>query len=378
MRRIMPLALCLALAALLTGCSSTGEVENQAYALVLGVERAGGGGIALTIRIPRIGKSGPDAQEAGSEPYLVIAAEGDSYPQALERLQWAAARELNLSHLKLIIVSGALAASEDFPGLIRQIAETRHLFTTAGFIVCEGSARDFIEGQETILGTRMSSEITAMFRHYASHGYISRSTFADLYYDTLSGLGDPTGIWGFMDAGEQAQSDAEATAIIGNDGDALNRATLTASSRQYLGAAVFRDGRMVLRLDAGETLCLNLLTAKLDSFTWESGETRHTFSCARRPGRRVTLRGDAVSLEATVCLTCEDPASREALDAVAQDMSEALRAMVRRCQRANVEPFGFTERAAAHFLTLGDWRRFDWRGRYPDAVATVNVRISGA
>ena len=362
----------LLLALPLSGCTSAGEVENQAYALVLGVEGTEAGGIALTIRIPRIGKS---SGEAGSEPYLVISAEGDGYAQALERLQWAAARELNLSHLKLIVVSEALAKSEAFPGLIREIAETRHLFTTAGFIVCEGSAKAFIEGQETILGTRLSSEINAMFRHYASHGAISRSTFADLYYATLSGLGDPTGIWGFLDPGERSEA-REAAAVIGTGEGELNRATQTASSRQYLGAAVFREGRMIKRFDAAETLYLNLLTAKVDSFTWETGGRAYALSCARRPGRSVRIDGDAVRLNASVYLTCEDAAPKETLKQVERDMAGVLTDMIRRCLSAGVEPFGFTERAAGHFPTLEAWRAFDWRSRLPNTEINVTVHIA--
>lgn len=371
------LAALLLLLALLTGCAHAGEVENQAYALVLGVEAGNGGGIALTIRIPRIGKRG-GAEDAGEEPYLLLSAEGDSYVQALERLQWATARELNLSHLKLIIVSRALAASEPFPALIRQIAQTRHLYTTAGFIVCEGSAKAFIEGQQTILGTRMSSEISAMFRHYAAHGYIPHAAFADLYYATLSGGSDPTGIWGFLDSGEPSQQTREAAAIIGGDEDGLRQSAQTASSRQYLGAAVLRDGRLVTHLDARETLYLNLLTENLDSFSYAHGGRDYTLACMRRPKQTVRLDGDRVTVGVTLWLSCEDAASEAALKALAEDMSGALAAMIRRCQQAGIEPFGFTEHAAARFLTVDAWQRFNWRSRWPSADVEVRVHIAGS
>lgn len=346
--------------ALLTGCAAVGSVEDQAYALVLGVEDAPGGGIRLTIRIPRIGSSGPDAQAGKGEPYLVLSAAGDSYGQALEQLQWAAARELNLSHLKLIVVSEALAASEAFPALIRQIAETRHLYTTAGFIVCPGGAKDFIEGQQTIQGTRLSSEISAMFRHHARHGYIPWATFADLYYATLSGLSDPTGILGFA-AGEEGLPEAQ-----------------TASERQYLGAAVFRDGRLAAQLDARDTLWLNLLTTRLDSFTYTFAGKDYALSCAKKPRRTVAFDGDGVRLGATLWLSSEDSATDDELEAVARDLSAALTDMIRRCQAMGLEPFGFAERAAAHFLTIGEWRAFDWRGRFPSAQVEVKVNILGS
>ena len=91
-----------------------------------------------------------------------------------------------MSQLKLPIVSEELAASEGFHDLARTIALTRHLYTTAAFAVCEGSAGAFVESLETILGTRLSSEIAALFRHYAAHGFIPLGTFADMVYASMN------------------------------------------------------------------------------------------------------------------------------------------------------------------------------------------------
>lgn len=359
----------------LTGCSlPTGEVENQAYALVLGIDRTVGG-IELTIRIPRIGHSGDSNSdsEASGRPYLVLAAAGESYAQALEHLHWASARELNLSHVKLIVVSEALAYDEAFRELISRVAETRHLYTTAGFVVCEGSARAFIEGQETILGAHLSSELTAQFRHYAAHGYIPRATFAELYYATRACYSDPTGIWGFMDAGERP-----AAATITGDADKLNADTLTASDRQYLGTALFRDGRMVGRLSARETLYLDLLTGRVESFTFDVNGSACALSTLTGPRRSVRFDGDRVTLEARLSLTAEDSANRALLDRVEEALALELEALVRRCQTLGVEPFGFAERAAMRFPTYARWLAFDWRERFSQANVDISVEIYSA
>ena len=81
---------------------------------------------------------------------------------------------------------------------------------------------------------------------------------------------------------------------------------------------------------------------------------------------------------ATLWLSSEDAAAEEALEAVARDMSATLTDMIRRCQAMGLEPFGFAERAAAHFLTMEDWRAFDWRGRFPSARVEVKVNILGS
>ena len=376
MRRLILLAAFLLTAFLLNGCAAVSEVENQAYALVLGIEGSPDGAITLTIRIPRIGqKSGGDESGSGDEPYLVLSAEGGQFTQALEHLQWAAARELNLSHIKLIIVSEDLARSEVFPSLIREVAETRHLYTTAGFVVCRGSAQAFIEGQETILGTRLSSEINAMFRHYASHGAIPRATFADLYYDTLSGTIDPVGIMGFLDQ-EEATQDVEAGAVVEGSYNSLKDKTQTASARQYLGTALFHGGRMVGTLDARETLYLNLLTSKLDSFTYGMNDMDHVLSCVRVPHCGVHISGNETQLFSEIWLTCEDTLSREMANVMETDMASELDSLILKCQQDGLDPFGFGERAAPHFLTLKNLQRWNWSEHYPSSSISVRVHIS--
>ena len=371
MRRVLVLMLLMIIPAL-TGCAVTGEVENQAYALVMGVDKTLAGGIDLTIRIPRIGHgdSGGEGAVGKGEPYLVLTAGGDDYAQAMEHLQWAAARELNLSHLNLLIVSEALATGADFPALIREIATTRHLYATAGFVVCEGRAGDFIEGQETLLGSHLSSDISAMFRHYAAHGFIPGSTFADLYYATLSCYSDPTGLWGFPDSGEQA-----AAAVIETDESSLNAQTKTASSRQYLGTALFRDGVCVGRLDGVETLCLNLLTRRVDAFGFEADGRVWALSSALPPRVRARRDGDKMRIDVSVSLVSENPGDPAGAEAA---VARAITQVVDKCKALRVEPFGFAAKAAARFATLDDWLGYDWRARFPRADVRVAVHIATA
>lgn len=365
MRRTGIALLIIAVALTACGCAVTGEVENQAYALVMGVDIEPDGGIGLTIRIPRIGQG--DSGEG--EESMVLSASGGDYAQALENLQWAAARELNLSHLELLMVSEALASDARFPALIREIAETRHLYTTAAFIVCEGRAKAFIEGQQTLLGSRLSDDIDAMLRHYAAHGFIPKATFAELYCAALSGYSDPVGIWGFPDSGERP-----AAAVIETGEATLNAETDTASSRQYLGAALFRDGQLVGRLDGAETLGLNLLTGKVNAFAFEAGGRAWMLASTASPKVSARLDGDKAQIRVAVSLTCADEGD---LTPVKAAVERALREVVEKCQSLRTEPFGFAARLTARFATLRDWLDYDWRSRFPEAEVDIEVRVSG-
>lgn len=373
MRVIRLILMLLAASLLLCGCENAGEAENHAYALVLGVDRTEEG-IGLTIQIPRIGRTQDQGERgsAGSEPYMTLSASGSDYAQAMEQLQWTAARELNLSQLKLIVVSESLASDDAFPPLIRAIAETRHLYTTAGFIVCEGAARPFVEGLETILGTRLSSEINAMFRHYAAHGVIPKSTFADLYDSTLSPYSDPTGILGFTSGGTRGPEELQPKSVV------VPRAVSSegGADRRYLGTAVFREGRLVCRLDAADTLLMNLISGRVDAFTCAVEGRMYSLSSASRARQSVKIDGGRVRMEVKLRLTSEAHIPPEDLDALRSALAEDLRRVIAQCQGLRVEPFGFASHAAMRFPTLEAWEAFDWRSRFSTAEVRVDISLS--
>ena len=369
--RARKLILILLLPLVLSGCSTSGEVENQAHALVLGIDRAESGGIGLTVRIPRIGKSAGD--EGGSGEYLVLSAEGDDYAQALEYLQWAVTRDLNLGQLRLLVVSEALAREEGFPALINAVAATHHLFTAARFVVCEGSAKDFVSGQEIIIGTRLSSELSAMFRHYADHGAIPDAAFADVFYASGSVYSDPVAIWGFVS--EKPPTGSQSAAALMDPADDQDARVESPSSRYYLGAAVFREGRLAMRLDSRQTLYYNLIMGRHAAFDFDVGGRAVALSLSGRPKKRVEIDGDRVTVILKLTLTTIDRLSDAERSAVERALAEGIADTIRACQDHALEPFGFAQKAARRFLTLRDWLAFGWRERFSGAQVRVEVRV---
>ena len=350
-------ALLAALCLCLSGCAMNGGVENQAYALVMGVDRTEAG-IALTIRIPRIGHSAGDtnSQSQDSDPYMSLSASGGTYGEALEALQWVCARELNLSQLKLLIVSEDLAASQDFHDLARSIALTRHLYTTAALVVCEGRAGAFVVSLETILGTRLSSEIAALFRHYAAHGFIPLGTFADMVYASDSCYSDPVAVLAGLGAEDGTQPDGR---------------------QRYLGGAVFRDGRLRQKLDIQETLCLDLLRDRVRTFSWTCMGQSYPLTGLFRPSHRVSIDGGHVSVDVGVTLASEKELKAEERAALEADIGRALDGFIATCQRAGTEPFGFAAKAALRFPDFPAWLAFDWSARFAQASVKVDVKVSG-
>lgn len=353
MRIARPIAWLALSCLLLCGCQRTGEVENQAYVLVLGLDRAPDGAVRLTARVPKVGKgsAGEVEEQPGGGKYMTFTATGADWPQACEALERVTPRPLNLSHIEMAVVSRSLASEADFPALFRRVVQTPHLYTTARFVVCEGSAEAFVNAQEAVVGERLSAELKAMLTHYSDAGYIPDSTLAYYDYAVQSIYSDPVAIY--------AQLDWEASPM----------------RQRYGGAAVFREGVCAGVLNADETRLLRLIRSETRTLTLAvDGETVE-LTAEGSAKRRVAMNTTAAALMIDIRLSTLDEIDEDERDSITNRLRVFIVNLIVKCQNMGVEPFGFSERAAARFATVPQWLASDWRSLYAAAQASVNVRI---
>ena len=139
-KRILGGLLLLVIAVGLSGCGESRQVENQAYILAMGLDLSEDGELVITALSPKIsGGGGAEGGSSGSGSesgdYLRLSVRGESYERALERLNWAVPRTLNLSQLKLIVFSRELVEQVNCRDLFQEIAKTELLFTAAHVVV---------------------------------------------------------------------------------------------------------------------------------------------------------------------------------------------------------------------------------------------------
>ena len=366
---------------LLGGCSHHAQVENQAFLLVMGLDHSADGQIEMCAQIPRIAGNSQSAEggqnSGGSADYAMMCVTGASYEEALERLDWISPRDLNPAQLKLVVISRELAESSNCPTLINHISQTERLFTATRVVVCEGSAKDFVAAIQPTVGTRLSTDISAMFAHYIGRGFIPRSRLADLYYLMNSVYSDPLVSYAVLETAAQPQEDAAQTAsALAGDLASLSREFESDIDTRYLGAAVFSDGRMRGVLDGEQTICTNLLLNELNSFYYSVAEA----SVELIPEGRFKLSVDVNSEPVRLSVKGKLSLSAEELPVDEESLIRHLRAdiedTIRTAQRMGVEPFGFAEAAARRFSTLEDWVSFGWKQRYLSATVDVDISLA--
>lgn len=368
--KLIPVILLITLA--LSGCSTARQVENQAYVLTMGLDKSEKG-LKLTAQVPRIASSGEQesGSSGGSSNYFKFSAEGSSFEDVLEKLDWVIPRMLNLSHLKLIVLSKELAEDDNCRRLLYDIEHTERLFSAARITVCEGSAAEFIEKTKPVIGSRLSTDILSTFEHYINQGFVPDSNLAEIYYATESVYSDPMAAYAVM---TKPESSVPASSLGGSI-DSIVIGTDSEIATHYLGAAVFSEGVCRGILDADETIYANLLRGSLKMFRYaHDGQGLEIFP-TKDPSFRINLDKNPISVRIKLCLGVSAQEELPDLEGLKHKLEQDILDTILHAQLLQVEPFGFAESAAMQFATLDDWIGFNWQERFANADIAIDIEL---
>ncbi len=383
-KRILCALMVLGVAIGLGGCAESRQVENQAYILVMGMDLDEDRNIVISALSPKIsgGSSGESGSSGGSgSEYLRLSVRGASYEEALERLNWAVPRTLNLTQLKMIVFSRDLVERANCGDLFKEIAKTELLFTAAHVVVSAGNAQEFIEAMEPTVGTRLSTDIAASIQHYVRYGIAPDSRLANLYYRTESVYSDPMAIYAVLSeekapsGGGGGEGGAQPASALAGPMEEVSKALDSDIRTRYLGAAVFSDGAYRGLLDGGETVLANLLSGSLDLF-WYSLEGEciklNTVGAAKV---KVDTDADPARIEVSARLSVSNQDRPLDVEVLRASLRRDLEALIAHAQDMGAEPFGFAEVAARNFATLEQWQDYDWKREFQRAEVQIKLQF---
>ena len=382
MRKCALVLLLLLLCTVLNGCSQASQVENHAYVLVMGLDRTQDGQIKITVQVPKI--SGGASEEASSgkegDNYMQFAVTAHSYEAGLEKLDWASPRDLTLSQIKLIVLSRELAESEECRALIKSIAQTERLYTASKVAVCEGRAEDFVAAIQPKIGTRISTDIEAMFEHYNGRGYVPGSSLADLFYQTESIYSDPLVTFALLEKQQDAQTgesqSMQSASALSGDIQSISASYESDIPTRFLGAAVFADGRMKGVFTGTQSIISGLLRNEVESTRYECGGQNLIIVPARPVYVSVDVESDPViiKIDAKLALAAQEELPDE--ENLRESLEKDIRSTIQAAREFGAEPFGFAEKAARSFLTIDAWRKYNWDQKFIDAKIEIELSFA--
>ncbi len=389
MKRISSLALIGFLMLMLAGCWDKLELEEQAFVVVLGLDKAPDNLVSVTFQIanPQVGSSDKGAAE-NEPPSDIITITAPDVLSAKELANSIITRTISFAHLRTVIISQEFAEHSSFHHIIGASVRDPEMRREIHMLVSKEKAAQFIHKNKSKLETRPHKYYQFMQERWRDTGFVPNSTL-NRYFQRI---GEDT-LYLAIYATTSHQKDK---VNQGEDEDDYRAGEIPAKSgdpAQIMGSAIFRSGTMRGILTGEETrLALLLRRKEISDFITSTPDPlndryRVTVRLFKKGNTRIkmNLRQDPIAIEATIPMrvqvlsipslvdyrsnTHNQRILQEALMERLQSRSEKL--VTKLQQVYHGEPFLWHLHARRKFWTLQQYERYDWPKHYRNARVRI-------
>lgn len=336
-------ALCLFLCLSLTGCYDGREVEEEAYAIALGVDKGEQARYCYTFQLSNpleLGSSMDETEkkeeqtqgeeqkkEQENKTVNNISVEADDFYLALNKLKSYLSKEPELSHIKVIVFSEEAARD----GILEQASllfQQQQIRPSANVCLAE-SAREFLNRVKPTL-----EESTA--RYYEL-----------LFQNRNSPYAPVTELREFVARGTD---------------DAWDPVLPVADEEKLSGMGVFQNGTLVEIMDGKQAMLYKLLAGQAHEIAVRAGDSSFLVTGTRRPEIQVDWTASPqrilvkTNLKARLIYGRESDSPRLAAD-LEEQMTEFLQDTLRDC----ADVLGIGSRIRAQTLSGQEWKTLSWQ-----------------
>lgn len=399
LKKQLKLALAFTLLLFSAGCYGYHEVDESAFVIAVGLDRGRENVIKVTtmVAVPRniavgggVGAGGGGG--GGEENTLVVSMESPTFLSSLEMLNAFVDRRADMTHNRAIVISRDLA-EEDIGRYLNSFVRFPQFRRHTYIMVTEGSASDFIREIKPILEVNPAKYIELLMMNKNYTEFIPNSTVFEYYNDLRSLAVSPIMALVGLEREEPGPTDpspkSKGSFIAGQipaEGG---------GKPEIMGAAVFRDGRMVGTINGDEVGFTKMVRGDLQWKMMSVMDPLHPgkfvvfeITPQKPPEIRADLEGEAPYIEARVFLegTMVSVQSGERYErpeltpliqqAVEARLTRETMEFVRKMQQEfRTDVFGFGRVARKQFLTWPEWEEYGWLERFPEAEIEVSYEF---
>lgn len=406
LKRILSLLFILVILFGSTGCWDRIELEEQAFVIMLGLDKGKtGNNVRLTVMVAIPSKIAGGAGGGGGgggggkqeQSVSIISMEVPSIFGGLNSMNTFVSRRLNLQHTKMLVIGEQLAKDGVGPtlGAINRFREIRRSMVV---LVGRPTAEDYIKALQPKLGTSPSKYIEDIMIMADNTGAIPKA----FYHEFLSGY-ESGGDEAFAMLGSARGKAPEnpkvpelrdkAKTDLPGIGDPKREAGVDVD---LPGTAVFNGQRLAGELNGDETRIFNMLRGKfrrafmtfrdpierdkifvIDLRPGSSPKIKTSFSNGR-PVIDVTLsmEGDLVAYQSLINYAEDDQKRGQMEGMVSGNLKERANKLVKKSQEQfDTDIFGFGNYARINFLTFQDWTNYHWLQKFKNAQVNIKVKF---
>ncbi len=402
------LSFCILISLTFTACFDAREVDDEVYALVLGIDKGTSNKVRLTIQYPTYksgggnegqeknkGGMGNSNETAGANIHTI---EAKSPLEALDMYGMATSRRVSLMHLKNVIISEDLAREglQDYLAPMARYREARRIVDIA---VVKGTAQKYIQENKPTIGESLSKATELMAVQANNTSFFPRVTFFDFYRGMLSTYNQSyTAYTGINEFKELTEERAPIEAAMNGD-DGFTPGTLPRSGvakNEFVGTALFSADKMVGYLNSEETRYFLMIIGKFKKGIIEIKDVNapeKVIPMDFRPSRKPVVKASfkkgkpvidlKLEMEADIGAipsrnNYEDKNNIEKLNEHAgkyiQEKVTDVVTKVKNQYRTDV--LGFGEKVAGYFPTIQEWEKYDWLKHFPETKVNIEVNVN--
>jgi spore germination protein KC len=404
-RGFLTVLLILSMALPLSGCYDKREIDELAYPLAIGLDVGQADTLRLTVQLAvpleiggGEGGGGGGGKSGGQdESGSIITIDTPSLYSGLNLINNTISKEINISHIKTIVISKKLAET-DINRYLHGIERGREFRPDIFLVVSNCPAEEYLKNVKPTLESNPSKYYELLLGKKFTAFYPS-TRLNDFYYENESDYRQPVAILSDVSKYESSSdlNDAglQGTATKGVEGkyEAGNIPIVAKQKNEVMGMAVFKGGKMVGHANGAESVTYHLITGDYKYSYWtitdplaEDRKIIMNVMQRKQPKIEIEMQGDHVV--ATVRLNLEGDFTAIQSGQSYEDMPELIEQTLEASIREEVIAFlkrtteefdsdicGFGRYVKGKFLTWQDWENYKWFDRYRNTKFNVQVDL---
>ena len=402
MKRSLALILVL-MCLMLSGCRYSHEITDMAFAVALGFDKAEEGLLismqfARPLSISGNGEAGggessesDDKDAAKNKNTTLLSVKAEDFYTALSIAENSLSKQINLSHVKLVLFSSELA-QDGIGDYVTMLMKNSQLAPNTYTAITLCSAKDYLSEANPSLEINPAKYYTLLFSRNDSN-FMPSTSLRDLYFDLFAPEKEAVLPAANLNKNTDKKKENNAPGEDYAAGDAKKEGE---NKTDVSGLVALKGGKLCGVLSANEATAYHILTGELKNayISIKSETHKNEFITIRltqdvAPKITVSISDDGPQISANVRL------SGELLACPDEDLkklgTDGINDMAARIVTARLSGFfnltreqlgadiaGFGKKAKINFSDYPSWENFDWQKKYQNAefLPEVSVNIS--
>ncbi|MBE7037450.1 MAG: Ger(x)C family spore germination protein [Ruminococcaceae bacterium] len=374
---------------ILSGCYDRKEIDDYAYVIAIGVDKAEGGKYKFTASVANPNVIG-EAKEKAEGALSNITVEATDFFSATEIINYNLSKKINLSHTNLIIFSKSIAQKglKTFTdSFVRELK-----IRPATLVAISEDATSYLENLKPILEINPEKYFKEIFDEDNAN-FLESATLSEFFYATNADERNIVlPVVNVVDDKNEKKDDAEDKTYNENDVELTKLPIKSGNKSMITGIAFFADDKLISTGTYAEDVFHSFISKKTGkiSYTVNVSEKNDNLVVSMTEFKRPKIKVKCekipkISVELFV--DCEvvylpegiskSKDSEKISKIVQDDLNKNIKLYLEKTSKTlKCDIENFSKYAKRNFLTYKDWQAYNWKEKYKNADFFVDAEVN--